>query len=180
LPVSPVVANLGEEMRLLRKFPFTTLAAVLVTVFLLVVILVDVDLNLPLSRIKRIAEVVASLVLVLVAFSADLLAEKRRQRFEAELQAQRHEAELQAQKLRTFKATLRTVQHIVNNSLNGLQVIRQEAEDVLSPNCLKLFDLLIREAAEELTLLGNLESIDERNMGIGTGIAYEGPHGAEK
>jgi hypothetical protein len=37
--------------------------------------------------------------------------------------------EIERQRLRVFKATMTTVQHIVNNALNNLQLVRLEARD---------------------------------------------------
>jgi PAS domain S-box-containing protein len=95
----------------------------------------------------------------------------------AETDRQRHHDELASQRLRVFRATMTTVQNIVNNFLASMQLIRLEADQRLSPETLALFDRLIREAATELQALGNLEHIREKDMIVGPGIDYPGSSG---
>ena len=95
-----------------------------------------------------------------------------RKRAEAELKHLNDEIELQ--RLRVFRATMRTVQDIVNNLLNGLQLVHIEAEDQLPSGAQTLTDLVIREAAVKLKALGDLETIKEKEMVIGQGIEYPG------
>ena len=94
---------------------------------------------------------------------------------QAEMLLQRHNAEVEGQRLKIFRATMTTVQDIVNNFLSNMQLIRLEAEDHLSEETLALFDQLIQDAATELKLLGDLETIREKQMAIGTGIEYPRP-----
>jgi PAS domain S-box-containing protein len=82
--------------------------------------------------------------------------------------------EIQLQGLRVFKATIRTVQDIVNNLLNSFQLVRLEAEDQLPAEMLTLIDRMIEEAAVKLRALGNLETVKEKEMAIGLGIDYPG------
>ena len=56
-----------------------------------------------------------------------------RKRAEAELR--RLNDEIQRQRLRVFKATMRTVQDIVNNLLNGLQLVHLEARRCRRSRC---------------------------------------------
>ncbi|MEO8256262.1 MAG: PAS domain S-box protein [Acidobacteriota bacterium] len=95
-----------------------------------------------------------------------------RKRAEAELQHLNDE--IQLQRLRVFRATMRTVQDIVNNLLNGLQLVHLEAEDQLPSEVQTLIDQVIREAATKLKALGNLETVKEKEMVIGQGIDYPG------
>jgi len=78
------------------------------------------------------------------------------------------------QRLRVFKATMRTVQDIVNNLLNGLQLVHLEAEDHVSAETRELVDRTIQEAAVKLKALGDLETVTEKEMGLGLGIDYPG------
>jgi PAS domain S-box-containing protein len=94
------------------------------------------------------------------------------ERKQAEAQARRHLAEIQSQRLRIFRATMTTVHDIVNNFLSHMQLIRLEAEGRLSEETLALFDRLIDENAKELRVLGDLETIREKELAIGTGIEY--------
>jgi len=84
----------------------------------------------------------------------------------------RHHADVEAQRLRVFRATMTTVHDLVNNFLANMQLIRLEAENVLPPETLDLFDQLIEDNATELRLLGALQVVREKDMGVGTGIDY--------
>jgi PAS domain S-box-containing protein len=95
-----------------------------------------------------------------------------RKRAEAELK--RLNDEIQLQRLRVFKATMRTVQDIVNNLLNGFQLVRIEAESQLPAETLSLLDRTIQEAATKLKTLGDLETVKEKEMVTGSGIEYPG------
>ena len=101
---------------------------------------------------------------------ADVVA--RRERIRADAEVRRLQDEVQRQRLRVFKATMTTVHDIVNNLLNGLQLIRLEAEDRLPAELLTQLDEMIADAAGKLRALGDLETVNEREMAIGTGIDY--------
>jgi PAS domain S-box-containing protein len=96
------------------------------------------------------------------------------ERKDAETELARLNTEIQRQRLRVFKATMRTVQDIVNNLLNGLQLVHAEAEDEMPVALQTLVDELIQEAAMKLKLLGNLDAVKEKEMSIGLGIEYPG------
>ena len=93
-------------------------------------------------------------------------------RKKAEAELARLSDEIQLQRLRVFKATMRTVQDIVNNLFNGLQFVHLEAEGRLPPELLTLVDRMIQEAAVKLKTLGDLETVAEKEMAIGLGIEY--------
>jgi PAS domain S-box-containing protein len=84
------------------------------------------------------------------------------------------EAEIQLQRMRVFKATMRTVQDIVNNLLNGFLLLRVEDEGQLPAEMLTLVDRMIEEASVKLKSLGDLETVKEKEMVIGLGIDYPG------
>jgi PAS domain S-box-containing protein len=86
----------------------------------------------------------------------------------------RVEEEIQLQRLRVFKATMRTVQDIVNNLLNSFQLVRIEGEGQLPAEMLSLFDRMVQDASVKLKTLGDLETVNEREMAVGTGIDYPG------
>lgn len=86
---------------------------------------------------------------------------------EKERQAREHLAHLKAEQLRVVHVTMRTVQDIVNNCLNQLQLLRVDAEGHVSEESLALFDAAIRETAEKLKALGDLETFAEKKMQIG-------------
>src|SRR5712671_677037 len=78
-----------------------------------------------------------------------------------------HEAQLQAERLRVVRLTMRTVQDIVNNCLNQLQLLRLDAEGHVPEESLSLFDNAISTAASQLQALGNLEEFSETRMEMG-------------
>ena len=84
--------------------------------------------------------------------------------------------ELQEQRLRVLRATMRTVQDIVNNFLNNLALFRLEAEDkgALSESSLQIMDSLIQETSAKLNALGEVRGTPEKPMAGGlVGIDYE-------
>jgi hypothetical protein len=84
--------------------------------------------------------------------------------------------ELQEQRLRVLRATMRTVQDIVNNFLNNLTLFRLEAEDrgALSESSLQVMDSLIQETSAKLNALGELQGTPEKPMAGGVvGIDFE-------
>jgi PAS domain S-box-containing protein len=95
-------------------------------------------------------------------------------RKKGETELKRLNDEIQLQRLRVFKATMRTVQDIVNNLLNGLRLVHLEAEGHVPAEMLELVDRTIQEAAVKLKALGDLETVTEKEMGLGPGIDYPG------
>jgi PAS domain S-box-containing protein len=95
-----------------------------------------------------------------------------RKKVEAEFK--RLNDEIQLQRLRVFKATMRTVQDIVNTLLNGLQLVQLEAEGHVPPEVLAVVDRTIQEAAVKLKTLAELETVTEKEMSLGLGIDYPG------
>jgi signal transduction protein with GAF and PtsI domain len=87
-----------------------------------------------------------------------------------------HEVQLQAERLRVVQVTMRTVQDIVNNCLNQLQLFRMDAEGRLPDESLRLFDNVLQETSAKLRALGDMETFAEKPMEIGTGldVAYSG------
>jgi hypothetical protein len=88
-----------------------------------------------------------------------------RQRLETE-----HIAKIAAEQLRVVHVTMRTVQDIVNNGLNQLQLLRLDAEGHVPQETLSLFDAAIRETSLELRALGDLEAYAEKQMVVGMGL----------
>jgi PAS domain S-box-containing protein len=102
------------------------------------------------------------------------------ERKKAEEQLRRLRAELDSQRMKTFRATMTTVQDIVNNFLMNLQVIRLEAGGQLSEELLVMLDGVIEGTAAELKALGDLQNVCEKTLAIGTGIDYRRPNRHEK
>jgi PAS domain S-box-containing protein len=94
------------------------------------------------------------------------------ERLHAEMELKRLTNEIEVQRLRVFKATIRTVQVIVNNLLNGLQLVHLEDGDQLAHEVPALVERLIGDATGDLRALGNLETVTEKKMAIGSGIEY--------
>jgi hypothetical protein len=109
---------------------------------------------------SEIGEVAIVFLLVIPAFFVDRIVARERA----------HEAQLQAEQLRVLRVTMRTVQDIVNNNLNQLQLLRLEAEGHVSEDTLTLFDDALRDTAAQLTALGNMEVFVETPMASGPGL----------
>jgi hypothetical protein len=112
---------------------------------------------------SRVDDIAAAVILVTSGLVVDRLRRERQFRVAAIVQAQR---------LRVLKATMRTVQDIVNTYLNSAQLIELEAGDALSPGTLRLLNAATRDTAMKLSALGNLASTPEIEMVAGTCIAY--------
>jgi CheY-like chemotaxis protein len=90
-----------------------------------------------------------------------------RGRAEAEI---KHLADqIQRQRLRVFKATMKTVQDVVNSLFNGFQLVRLQAKGQLPVEMQKFVEQMIEEASLKLDRLGNLETVTENEMAIGPG-----------
>jgi len=100
-------------------------------------------------------------------------AEKRALARELEMKELTVQSEIQEQRLRVMKATMRTVHHIVNNSLNHLQLFRFDAADFVDDASVKLFDDVIQQMTNELTELANLSGTPEKESCIGVMLDCE-------
>lgn len=88
------------------------------------------------------------------------------------------EAEIQEEGIKVLKATMRTVHDIVGNFLNNLNLFHLEIEEnkTIQPESVELMNSLITETAQKLKKLGDLETIQEKEMAGGdVGIEYEIP-----
>ena len=90
-------------------------------------------------------------------------------------QRARHRSEIEAQRHQVFRATITTVQDIVNNFLTQVQLLRFSAQDRLPPDTTALLNVLIHDAAAKLKALSDVEQIIEAPMGMGLGIQYQEP-----
>ena len=80
------------------------------------------------------------------------------------------ERALQAERLRVVHVTMRTVQHVVNNSLNQLQGLRFEAEGHVPSELVASFDATIHDTFAKLAGLGNMPAYAEKPMESGVGL----------
>lgn len=149
------------------RFPFTSVAVVLVVIVLMAALIGDVNIiEAPLGLLDRIEQheiddILTAVLLLIAAFIVDQVVAARRRR---------HEISLQTERLRVVKVTMRTVQDIVNNCLNQLQLLRFEAEGHVTQEALVVFDQSMRETAEKLKLLGDLQAYAENPMAAGMGL----------
>jgi hypothetical protein len=106
----------------------------------------------------QLDELLLALAVLLPGVLADFLVLKFRRRRQREVERQR---------LKVLKATMNTVQDIVNNFLNSMQYFRFLAEkgNVLDPKVLAMLDDLIFDTSAKLTALAELESTPERKVG---------------
>jgi signal transduction protein with GAF and PtsI domain len=81
-----------------------------------------------------------------------------------------YEMQIQAERLRVVQVTMRTVEDIVNNCLNQLQLLRLDAEGHVPQESIAQFDRAIRDASAQLKALGNMKTFAEKPMEIGTGL----------
>lgn len=89
-----------------------------------------------------------------------------------QLMARVAEAEIAAQRLAVLQATMRTVHDIVNNYLNSV-LVRDQADGVLPPDSVALFDRLIAETTAKLTALSDLTTVTEESSPAGARIKFE-------
>lgn len=158
---------------------FTVIAASLCTLL----VIVGYFGSPPASADVPIALVIANRLLTIAAiWVVAIMGLRQRNQTDALHQAQlanlqsTQNAEIQEQKLRTLKATMRTVQDITGNFLNSLQYFTLEIGNnkTLSHKSAKKLNELIRDTAERINALGNLEEIREKKMaGDMIGIDYE-------
>jgi hypothetical protein len=128
--------------------------------------LVRLNLNLLESLHQReVDDMLTGLALMLAGLIVDSLLSRNRVR-------RRQQAEIEAQKIRTHKATMRTVQDIVNNFLNNLMLFEMPAKGNLPDGSLDTVEELIQHTANQLRSLGDLESVVETPLAVGMGIEY--------
>jgi hypothetical protein len=92
------------------------------------------------------------------------------------IRSKKRQTEIHQQRLRVLKATMTTVQDIMNNFLNGLVLFRIQAikKNELSPQSFDRMDSLIRDTAQKLKALSDLEDTPEKHIAEGKiGIDYE-------
>jgi len=151
------------------QLPVTSIASVLTLAVICAALVGDIDLvKLNVEFFKRIEpheidDVVISTGLMIVGLAIDQVVSRRREKKDAEMQTQR---------LHVLKATMRTVQDIVNNFLNNLLLFRIEAEQAFSPESLEQFDDLVQGTSAKLKALGDLDAITEIQTGGGAAIEY--------
>jgi hypothetical protein len=156
----------GKARHLLRRFTYTSVALAFSLLILVAALFSNVDVfELPSVVVpgiepSEVGEVVTAFLLVIPALFVDSIVARQRA----------HEAHIVAEQLRVLQVTMRTVQDIVNNNLNQLQLLRLEAEGHVQEETLRLFDETIHDTAEKVTALGNMEAFAEKPMVAGSGL----------
>ena len=159
---------------LLRRFPYTSVTITFSLIVLAVGLFSNIDvfefpsIAIPGIEPSEMGEIVTAFLLVIPAFFVDHIVGRQRA----------HEQQLVAEQLRVVLVTMRTVQDIVNNNLNQLQLLRLEAEGHVPNDTLTHFDATIQDTAKQLTALANMEVFAERPMDIGLGLDVDAPHPA--
>jgi hypothetical protein len=156
-------------MKILKDLRVTLIAVALAVAMILSAALGNIDLvKLNLRFLDGIEkheadDLISGFLLILAGIIVDrVLAHHRKRR----------EAEVEAEKLRTLKATMRTVQDIVNNFLNNLMVFELEAAATMPEESLDQLERVIQETSGKLKALGDLTSVAEKPLALGVGIAY--------
>ena len=151
---------------LLRRFPYTSIVRPLAFMMLVAAMVSDLsEFDLPGVetvgiRRSEIDAIVIAFLLVIPAFFIDRAVTRQRT----------YESQLMDERLRVLQVTMRTVQDIVNNFLNGVQLLRIEAEACFPPEMLTRFDTSIQDTAAQLTALGNIAVFAEKPTAIGSGL----------
>jgi hypothetical protein len=165
-------------MKILRKYRITVVAGALGTTLLAAAFAnINVfDVKLPVfERIRQneVDELVCAALLIAGALCLELFLQRETTKRGAYELACRHEAEIQAQRLRVLKATMRTVEDIVINFLQGLELFRLHGDRSMPAASLAALDDLIDDTVNKIRVLGNLEHTTEKEMAMGTGIDYD-------
>lgn len=152
----------------MRRFIATSIATMLGVIIILTIFLTDVAASggklFTTIAAHKMVKILAAFLFIVLGLCIDLFTVAQRAKRESEMQAQR---------LTVFKATMRTVQEIVNNSLNEMQLFLLDAEGLMPEESLRSFDDLIKRTAAELKALADLESTAERESPIGRTIDYK-------
>jgi hypothetical protein len=154
----------GESLA--RRFPYTSVALGFTLLVTVAAVLWNINVfSIPALSFIGIAETEAgeigiAALLILPAFFVDRILTRQRM----------HDSLLRSEQLRVLHVTMRTVQDIVNNNLNQLQLLRLEAEGHVSEATLALFDDSLADTAAQLTTLGNMNTFTEMPLASGSGL----------
>ena len=153
-------------MKRLQKYKFTALALIIGIGMFILMSLFHIDVFGKITTFLRyltrhkLDAIGLCFFLIILGIMVDLVRLKR---------AEVHHLEIQRQRLRVMKATMRTVQDIVNNSLTHLLLIKTQIEqkNALDPKSLGHIDSIIYETSAKLKKLGDLETTPEKEYGGG-------------
>ncbi|MBN1556416.1 MAG: hypothetical protein JXA11_16875 [Phycisphaerae bacterium] len=88
---------------------------------------------------------------------------------------EKHENDVQEQRLRVLRATMVSVQEIMNNLLNHLRTFRENTKkhETKDSETSIFLDYVIQDTTERLEKLSRLDSTPEKPTAAGIGIDYE-------
>jgi len=111
----------------------------------------------------EIDEILIALFLITIGLTVDLISIRRRR--EKEIEIFKH-------RIQVLRVTVRTVQDLIGNFLNQLQLFRLTASGCsnFSEESLRELDELISNTANRLKVLGELEEIPEKELSHGVTI----------
>ena len=156
---------------ILNEFRFTSIGVLVGLGLILTATLTSIDLvrlNLKLLDFlerREADDILSGLTLMLAGLTIDRMLSRRRRR-------RLRQAEIEAQKLRTHRATMRTVQDIVNNFLNSLMLFEMPARGDMRDSSFDTIEELIQHTSQQLRSLGDLETIVETSLAVGIGTKY--------
>jgi len=155
----------------LREIRFTVGGAVVGFGLILITTLTNIDLvKLNLKFLENIErhdwdDILTGVTFILVGLTIDRILSRQRKR-------KRQQDEMHALRLRTLKATMRTVHDIVNNFLNNLMLFEIPVMDDAPHGSSTTVEELIQNTAQQLRSLGDVESVVEQTLAVGIGIEY--------
>lgn len=77
--------------------------------------------------------------------------------------------DIQKERLQAMQATMVTVQDIVGNALNGLQLIRIKIEynDPITSEDIEIFNKIVKDTSEKIRRLRDMDSVTVKNVADG-------------
>lgn len=143
----------------MKGFKYTLFGAVISVAVLSVVLLGEIELFermaafLHLFEDYQMDEFIIPSFIFLFFVSLDFINHKKQQKIEKE-------------KLKVYKATLNSAHLVINNFLNQMQIFKIAAEDTpnFDPEILKLYDVIIDDAKDQLKALGEIKNIDSKHI----------------
>ncbi|AUP77857.1 hypothetical protein [Flavivirga eckloniae] len=146
-------------IKFIKKYSLTIVGLILSTTILLFSIINDIDLferfinQLILMEMYEVDEFIIPIFIFWLFAVFDM--RKRQKTYKIE-----HE------KVIIYKAMLSSANHVVNNFLNQMQVFKITAENTpnFDQDVLKLYNKIIKNAAEQIDSLGKIVDIDEKTI----------------
>lgn len=143
----------------IKKYKFTLTGAFLSLCLLSIVLFFDLELfELTIDALARLEKYeIDELVIPSLIFFGFLF---------IDLKHQHQQSKIEAEKAKIYKAMILSVQHVLNNLLNQLLIIKVKVEDINDhdPEIITLYDTITTEAQDQINELSNVISIDEETI----------------